>query len=283
MRSVAVAPRCPSSPVELAGCSHGAIGWVTPHASRAPPSTTSRRQCWHRSPPSAAGVSLVVADAWLAGAAAALAGGGRICPRPASRRRWESVQCLLHRARGNEDRLQALHHPRRILLHERPFTRPCRYFEQGPAQHGAVGGTGVVPCLAPPAGARQRAPARALPAEHPRHDPNGRRGAPGWGQDADSAARFLYAWPTAQAFRPLPGLELLPGDQLLPPLNRLLSAFDALKEWHVMLLDPPAARAFRSVPRAACMRRCGGPTGIEAAWLGKGGGMGPRALSGSSP
>jgi hypothetical protein len=59
---------------------------------------------------------------------------------------------------------------------------------------------------------------------------------------------------------------------LLAPLNRLLSAFDALKEWHVMLLDPPAARAFEAfrVRLHEEMRRA---DGIEAAWLGKGGGM----------
>src|SRR6185503_16668184 len=80
----------------------------------------------------------------------------------------------------------------------------------------------------------------------------------------------LYAWPQPQAFRPLPGLEV-PSGALLQPLDRLLRAFDALEGPHGLLLDQPAAQAFEAF-RAGLHEERRQADGIEAAWLGKGGG-----------
>ena len=113
--------------------------------------------------------------------------------------------------------------PRRLVLNETPFARLADTLRRDP-RGMLLWRDDVVPCLAPPAGARsvrQLEPYRisivgtARPADVERT----------LSQDADGAARFLYAWPQAQTFRALPGLEL-PSTALLQPLGRLRGAFD---------------------------------------------------------
>jgi hypothetical protein len=158
--------------------------------------------------------------------------------------------------------------PRSIKLPEAPFARVTEWLRRD--RRGTVlWRDDAVACLAPPAGARsvrQLEPyavsivGTAQPGDVERT----------LRQDPDSAARFLYAWPQHQPFRRLPGLDL-PSSALQPLLGRLLSAFDGLQKPHALLLDAPAAQAFEAF-RARLHEERREADGVEAAWLGKGGG-----------
>ncbi len=84
-------------------------------------------------------------------------------------------------------------------------------------------------------------------------------------------ARFLYAWPRPLAFRPLAPRTVRPSEAVLAPLRRIAQAFGALQELHGLMLDDPAAQAFDAF-RSRLHAEMQQAEGLEAAWLGKGGG-----------
>ncbi len=158
--------------------------------------------------------------------------------------------------------------PRSIALPEAPFARVTERLRRDP-RGMVLWRDGAVPCLAPPAGARSLRQLEAyavsiVGAARPDDVERSLR------QDPDSAARFLYAWPRHQPHRRLQGLDL-PNRALRPPLGRLLKAFDGLREPHALLLEATAVQAFEAFRTR--LHECRRETdGIEAAWLGKGGG-----------
>jgi hypothetical protein len=137
--------------------------------------------------------------------------------------------------------------PRRIMLREGPFARLADGLRKDP-RGMVLWRDDVVACLAPPAGARsvrQLEPygvsivGTVAPAGVER----------ALRQDPDSAARFLYAWPQPQSFRPLPGLEV-PGDALLQPLSRLLRAVRRSRGAARPFPERARHAGVRGVPRA---------------------------------
>ena len=84
------------------------------------------------------------------------------------------------------------------------------------------------------------------------------------------AARFLYAWPHAVAFRPLTERkERVADEAAMGPLRRLLRLVASREGPCVLFLDEPAEKTFN-----AFLARLHGEVrqaeGLEAAWLGKG-------------
>lgn len=87
----------------------------------------------------------------------------------------------------------------------------------------------------------------------------------------DLTARFLYAWPRVLPFRPLDERTALPSDAVLDPLRRIARLFGPLQRPHGLFMDEPAARAFDTF-RARLHDETLQAEGLDAAWLGKGGG-----------
>lgn len=83
------------------------------------------------------------------------------------------------------------------------------------------------------------------------------------------AARFLYAWPTPPAFRPLADRKPLRNEAVLTLLRRLLQAIDTSTEPHLLAVDRSGTAAFDAF-LARLDREIRQAEGLEAAWLGKG-------------